>query len=195
MVVLGKCLLKPSIQVSCAVIRIERHHVRSLNVALPRLTAAISSPPLFGRTQTKISLIDSCSMPSSHRCQDVLGSRVCMHVTRVTTHHGLKSRCSRVSISEVYSFLSSDVFKSQFLAGDLVIPQICIKPLQHFDRWRTFHHVGLTPSITPMFNRLNPTGHVMHQHFNIQQLYVLPTLYLCVLYLSENKQRLVPLTP
>ena len=41
---------------------------------------------------------------------------------------------------------------------------------------------------------LNPTGHVMHQQFNIQQLYVLPTLYLCVLYLSENKQRLVLLT-
>ena len=33
----------------------------------------------------------------------------------------------------------------------------------------------------------------MHQQFNIQQLYVLPTLYLCVLYLSENKQRFVPL--
>ena len=45
-----------------------------------------------------------------------------------------------------------------------------------------------------MFKWLNPTGHVMHQQFNIQQLYVLPTLYLCVLYLSENKQRLVPLT-
>jgi hypothetical protein len=45
-----------------------------------------------------------------------------------------------------------------------------------------------------VFNFLNPTGHVMHQQFNIQQLYVLPTLYLCVLYLSENKQRLVPLT-
>ena len=44
------------------------------------------------------------------------------------------------------------------------------------------------------FNRLKPTGHVMHQQFNIQQLYVLPTLYLCVFYLSENKQRLVPLT-
>ena len=39
------------------------------------------------------------------------------------------------------------------------------------------------------FNLLKPTGHVMHQQFNIQQLYVLPTLYLCVLYLSENKQR------
>ena len=38
------------------------------------------------------------------------------------------------------------------------------------------------------------TGYVMHHQFNIQQLYALPTLYLCVLYLSENKQRLVPLT-
>ena len=42
-------------------------------------------------------------------------------------------------------------------------------------------------------NPLKPTGYVMHQQFNIQQLSVLPTLYLCVLYLSENKQRLVPL--
>ena len=45
-----------------------------------------------------------------------------------------------------------------------------------------------------VFNILKPTGHVMHQQFNIQKLYVLPTLYLCVLYLSENKQRLVSLT-
>jgi hypothetical protein len=44
-------------------------------------------------------------------------------------------------------------------------------------------------------NLLKPTGYVMHQQFNIQQLYALPTLYLRVLYLSENKQRLVPLTP
>ena len=44
------------------------------------------------------------------------------------------------------------------------------------------------------FNLLKPTGHVMHQQFNIQQLYALSTVYLCVLYLSENKQRLVPLT-
>ena len=42
--------------------------------------------------------------------------------------------------------------------------------------------------ITYQFNLLKPTGHVMHQQFNIQELYVLPTLYLCVLYLSENKQ-------
>ena len=43
-------------------------------------------------------------------------------------------------------------------------------------------------------NLLKPTGYVMHQQFNIQQLYALPTLHLCVLYLSENKQRLMPLT-
>ena len=42
-----------------------------------------------------------------------------------------------------------------------------------------------------IFNLLKPTGHVMHHQFNIQQLYALPTLYLCVLFLSENNQRLV----
>ena len=52
--------------------------------------------------------------------------------------------------------------------------------------WRKLHNEVL--------NLLKPTGHVMHQQFNSQQLYVLPTLYLCILYLSENKQRLVPLT-
>jgi hypothetical protein len=41
---------------------------------------------------------------------------------------------------------------------------------------------------------LQPTGYVMHHQFNIQQLYALTALYLCALYLSENKRRLVPLT-
>jgi len=45
-----------------------------------------------------------------------------------------------------------------------------------------------------LFNLLKPTGHVMHHQFNIQQMYALSTRCLCVLYLSENKQRLVPLT-
>ena len=43
-------------------------------------------------------------------------------------------------------------------------------------------------------NLLKPTVYVMHHQFNIQQLYALPTLYLYVLYLPENKQRLVPFT-
>ena len=58
------------------------------------------------------------------------------------------------------------------------------------------NYLFLSVLLTKTFsvNLLKPTGHVMHQQFNIQQLYVLPTPYLCVLYLSENKQRLVPLT-
>ena len=58
-----------------------------------------------------------------------------------------------------------------------------------FINWRY-----IVQGIHNCINLLTPAGHVMHQQFNIQQLYVLPTLYLCVLYLSENKQRLVPLT-
>ena len=52
----------------------------------------------------------------------------------------------------------------------------------------------LKDNIEMVINLLKPTGYVMHHQFNIQQLYVLPTLYLCVLYLSEDKQRLEPLT-
>jgi len=48
--------------------------------------------------------------------------------------------------------------------------------------------------IQSFINLIKPIVYVMHQQFNIQQLYALPTLYLCVLYLSENKQLLVPLT-
>ena len=58
----------------------------------------------------------------------------------------------------------------------------------------TVHEDLSTFMIYTHINLLKPTGHVMHQQFNIQKLYVLPTLYLCVLYLSEDKQRLVPLT-
>ena len=35
-------------------------------------------------------------------------------------------------------------------------------------------------------NILKPTSYVMHQQFNIQKLYALPTLYLFVLYLSQK---------
>jgi len=47
--------------------------------------------------------------------------------------------------------------------------------------------------ISLSLNPVKPTGYMMHQQFNIQQQSTLPTLYLCVLYLSENKQRHVPL--
>ena len=59
-----------------------------------------------------------------------------------------------------------------------------------FASWRNKYTYASSAEIS----LLKPAGHVMHQQFNIQQLYALRTLYLCVLYLSENKQRLVPLT-
>ena len=66
------------------------------------------------------------------------------------------------------------------------------KCLQRGTDW-VFKYSGLR-FVFRRVNHVKPTGYVMHQQFNIQQLYALPTLYLCVLYLSENKQRLVPLT-
>ena len=35
-------------------------------------------------------------------------------------------------------------------------------------------------------NLLKPTGHVMHQQFNIQQLYALPTLFMCFVFIWEQ---------
>ena len=72
--------------------------------------------------------------------------------------------------------------------------QILVNNLYFFVKWLYMFRTIISPSSGATFNLLKPTGYVMHQQFNIQQLYVLPTLYLCVLYLSENKQRLVPLT-
>ena len=69
--------------------------------------------------------------------------------------------------------------------------------LQSHQTWQNSSTVNMTLPLRFVFlqfNLLKPTGYVMHQQFNIQQLYVLPTLYLCVLYLSENRERLVPLT-
>jgi hypothetical protein len=77
--------------------------------------------------------------------------------------------------------------RNEMLTAAQKVPQILLNSNYHYCLHRT-------PLLIRGINLLKPTGHVMHQQFNIQQLYVLPTLYLCVLYLSENKQRLVPLT-
>ena len=70
------------------------------------------------------------------------------------------------------------------------------KNLRYFFRQNLRMRASITNAIFihRTSNILKPTGYVTHQQFNIQQLYALPTLYLCALYLSENKQRLVPLT-
>ena len=52
-------------------------------------------------------------------------------------------------------------------------------------RFEQFCAFGLTP-VNWRINLLNPTGYVMHQQFNIQQLYVLLRLYLCFVFISEQ---------
>ena len=80
-------------------------------------------------------------------------------------------------------------------SGSPNTPHVVFKmlPLLHFAVYQS-HSFSPPPLFFKVFNLLKPTGYVMHHQFNIQQLYALPTLYSCVLYLSENKQRLVPLT-
>jgi hypothetical protein len=55
--------------------------------------------------------------------------------------------------------------------------------IKHF-----FYYVFRTETYLWLLNLLKPTGHVMHQQFNIQQLYVLPThsIYVFCIYLRTN---------
>ena len=102
-----------------------------------------------------------------------------------------------------------DILYTQFQHCYCILPNhpcLFSYTLNNFNQFHTLFRISLyahfakftiscrRTSIILFLNLLKPTGHVMHQQFNIQQLYVLPTLYLCVLCLSENKQRLVPLT-
>jgi len=83
---------------------------------------------------------------------------------------------------------------SSFISNIVIRWRRVVRSLQH-PRVLTFDILCCTLTEVPQYlNILHPPGYVMHHQFNIQQLYALSTLYLCVLYLSENKQRLVPLT-
>jgi hypothetical protein len=44
-------------------------------------------------------------------------------------------------------------------------------------------------------NLLKPSGNFAQTRFNIKKFYVVPTLRLCVLYGSQNKQQLLPYKP
>ena len=104
---------------------------------------------------------------------------------RTPLYDGSASRRGRY----LYSTLQTQNTNTHSSAGfEPAIPVIERQQTQDLDGTA----IGIAKEV--LIKLLKPTGHVMHQQFNIQQLYVLPTLYLCVLYLSENKQRLVPIT-
>ena len=91
------------------------------------------------------------------------------------------------------------------LTGPNIFLNICLSKIrrlfsffavkaQVYDEYVTTGLIVVLYILILVFNLLKPTGYVIHKQFNIQQLYTQPTLHLCVLYLSENKQRIVPLT-
>jgi hypothetical protein len=73
----------------------------------------------------------------------------------------------------------------------IMIYIFCKKPCSFGEEGKIICECVLAKFQRLNLNHLKPSCYVMHHQFNIQQLYALPTLYL---YLSENKQRLVPLT-
>ena len=136
-----------------------------------------------------------------------------------SVHHSFTS-CSwhKISVTELLNTFTTMHTSQKYCKPTFFVPQKYIS-CEHWSALRkTYDTTGQASHIPPQkrwcnfwlthlaqgklhphllgksINLLKPTGHMMHQQFNIQQLYILPTLYLCVLYLSENKQRLVPLT-
>ena len=72
------------------------------------------------------------------------------------------------------SKIGSCLFIRKYFEADLPIHRVTIR-FSNYDSTNVF------------VNLLKPTGHVMHRQFNIQQLYVLPTLfYVFCIYLRTN---------
>jgi hypothetical protein len=99
---------------------------------------------------------------------------------RVPNRHGLL-----LSKHIVYVTRHSNFYKFQYSITSVLEPERGSNTLLSAENslWRR---------LWTYLKLLKPTGYVMHHQFNIQQLCALPTLYLCVMYLSQNKQILVP---
>jgi len=97
--------------------------------------------------------------------------------------HSVKNHSSRISPTIPFTF--SDIILNNIV--DSASP--CFKPLSVSHKAFTYSEVPdpmlKTDMNMPYFsfyiNLLKSTSYVMHQQFNILQLYALPTLYLCVL--------------
>jgi len=95
-----------------------------------------------------------------------------------------------LDLNRAGTILSDDFLDICFHSVTKIIPN-----LGHFFILIIYYSYIFTSFMRALYtiNLLKPTG-FEHQQFNVQQLYALPTLYLFLLYLSQNKQRLVPLT-
>jgi len=173
---LGKILVRPKADIS------EQNTVRTHfgqpvpSVAhLALLTLLSNNTVLFASSTTSSEYADACVRSCSGRCLWPLCDLGCLCVNCV--RFVLQGTLTAVTVLCTLWFGKGKANNNSTLC---VQQDTCLA-------------LAVTYS-SKTFNLLNPTDYVMHQQFNIQQLYALPTLYLCVLYLSQNKQRLVPLT-
>jgi len=89
----------------------------------------------------------------------------------------------------------NDVRQTEIQTAEPLVPESSAFEVElAVEKLKSHKSPGVDHIPAELINLLKPTGYMMHHQFNIQQLYALPTLYLYVLYLYENKQRLVPLT-
>ena len=89
----------------------------------------------------------------------------------------------------------NDVRQTEIQTAEPLVPESSAFEVElAVEKLKSHKSQGVDHIPAELINLLKPTGYMMHHQFNIQQLYALPTLYLYVLYLYENKQRLVPLT-
>jgi hypothetical protein len=128
---------------------------------------------------------------------DVLGIEIFWDVTLFRLATAYRMLSSSVFSSPTLSFfILTENPSAPFLVRRLqLVTNIIVNFYVIHNRFIIRIYTILVPTNPHKYvNLLKPTGYVMHHQFNIQQLYALPTMYFCVLYLSENKQRLVPFT-
>ena len=87
--------------------------------------------------------------------------------------------------------------KRKWSACDLLthwVPDVSEVPYNYFYMFILFNYktCGKRRWGCTVFYPLKSSGHYMYRQFSIQQFYVLPAVYLCVLCGSGNKQRLFP---
>ena len=114
----------------------------------------------------------------------------------MSAHDATQNNWTQSSYQTQDQHLSQNIHKTFNQSGSRIALRTSVfsssndKQLHVYTKMSRSRRKYISDSCSPDWTEINllkPTGHVMHQQFNIQQLYVLPTLYLCVcIYLRTN---------
>jgi hypothetical protein len=142
-----------------------------------------------------------------NRCQVVLSSVSCGRPARLGS--AIRGHNSRSNLQ----FHSRDWYNCRMLNGSAITPTVLLVAYRPSPTMPSVWPAGCSPgrvkrvclynnvlgglfynavgtfavlSTKQFLNLLKPTGYVMHQQFNILQLYALPTLYSCFIFIWEQ---------